>query len=113
MLVFQGEDNNVSGNEFLGAVKIDGLPKGPKGAVQVAITITLDAECVIHVEAKEFKTRKQVRATMASRYTTEEVAQRLGISAEKQAQTNAQRDAELTQRAGGFWSRLKKAFGKA
>jgi uncharacterized protein (TIGR02266 family) len=113
VLVFQGEDNNVSGNEFLGAVKIDGLPKAPKGAVQIAITLTLDAECVIHVEAQEFRTRKKVKATMATRYTTEEVAQRLGISAEKQAQASAQRDAELTQRAGGFWSRLKKAFGKA
>ncbi|MBL8921816.1 MAG: TIGR02266 family protein [Myxococcaceae bacterium] len=113
VLVFQGEDNNVSGNEFLGAVKIDGLPKAPKGVVQVAITLTLDAECVLHVEAKEFKTRKAVKATLASRYTTAEVAQRLGISAEKQAQATEQRGAELTQRAGGFWSRLKRVFTKA
>jgi molecular chaperone DnaK (HSP70) len=43
VLVFQGEDANVAGNEFLGAVKVSGLPSGPRGAVQVAITLELDA----------------------------------------------------------------------
>ncbi|MBM4778127.1 MAG: TIGR02266 family protein [Archangiaceae bacterium] len=110
VLIFQGEDSNVSGNEFLGAMKIEGLPKGPKGSVQIAITISLDAECVLKVEAREFRTRKVVQATLASRYTTDDVAKRLGISAEKRAETNQKRSEELGQRAGGFWSRLKHIF---
>ena len=112
VLIFQGEDSNVSGNEFLGAMKIEGLPKGPKGSVQIAITISLDAECVLKVEAREFRTRKVVQATLASRYTTDDVAKRLGISAEKRAETNQKRSEELGQRAGGFWSRLKRVFSR-
>ncbi|MER2562065.1 MAG: TIGR02266 family protein [Myxococcaceae bacterium] len=113
VLIFQGEDSNVAGNEFLGAMKIEGLPKGPKGSVQIAITVSLDAECVLKVEAREFRTRKVVQATLASRYTTDEVARRLGISAEKRAETNQKRSEELGQRAGGFWSRLKRVFSRS
>ncbi|MBL8938557.1 MAG: TIGR02266 family protein [Archangium sp.] len=112
VLIFQGEDGNVSGNEFLGAMKIEGLPRGPKGSVQIAITISLDAECVLKVEAREFRTRKVVQATLASRYTSDEVAKRLGISAEKRAEANQKRGEELGQRAGGFWSRLKRVFSR-
>ena len=112
VLIFQGEDGNVAGNEFLGAMKVEGLPKGPKGSVQIAITLSLDAECVLKVEAREFRTRKVVQATLASRYTTDEVAKRLGISAEKRAETNQKRSEELGQRAGGFWSRLKRVFSR-
>jgi len=112
VMVFQGEDSNVAGNEFLGAVTITGLPKAPKGAVQVAVTLGLDAECVLRVEAREFKTRTVVRATLATRYTTEEIAQRLGITAEKSAAVNKSRGDELEKRAGGFWNKLKGLFGR-
>jgi molecular chaperone DnaK len=110
VMVFQGEDSNVAGNEFVGAITINGLPKGPRGSVQVALTLGLDAECVLRVEAREFKTRTVVRSTLATRYTTEEIAARLGISAEKQAAVNQSRAAELEKRAGGFWGKLKGLF---
>jgi molecular chaperone DnaK len=112
VMIFQGEDSNVAGNEFLGAMKIDGLPKGPKGSVQVAITISLDAECVLKVEAREFRTRKVVKTTLATRYTSDEVAKRLNITAEKRAQTDQKRSQELGGRAGGFWSKLKRVFSR-
>ena len=112
VIMFQGEDSNVAGNEFLGAMKIEGLPKGPKGSVQIAITVSLDAECVLKVEAREFRTRKVVQTTLATRYTSDEVAKRLNISAEKRAQTDQKRSEELGGRAGGFWSRLKRVFSR-
>jgi len=112
VLVFQGEDGNVAGNEFLGALKLTGLPKGAKGTVQVAITIALDAECVLKAEAREFKTRNVVQATLATRYTPDEVAKRLGISAEKRAQSEQKRAEELGQRSGGFWGKLKGLFSR-
>ncbi len=110
VLVFQGEDSNVSANEFLGAITVTGLPKGPAGLVQVAITLSLDAECVLRVEAREFKTRTVIQATLATRYTTSEAAQRLGISLEQAAKANKARDEELSRRAGGFWNTLKSLF---
>jgi molecular chaperone DnaK len=112
VLIFQGEDSNVAGNEFLGAMKIEGLPKGPKGSVQIAITVSLDAECVLKVEAREFRTRRAVQTTLATRYTSDEVAKRLNITAEKRAQTDQKRSEELGSRAGGFWSRLKRVFSR-
>ncbi len=110
VMVFQGEDSNVAGNEFLGAVTISGLPKGPAGSVQVAITLGLDAECVLRVEAREFRSRQVVRSTLATRYTSEEIAQKLGISTEKVVAANKSRGDELEKRAGGFWSKLKSLF---
>jgi uncharacterized protein (TIGR02266 family) len=110
VMVFQGEDSNVAGNEFLGAVTISGLPKGPAGSVKVAITLGLDAECVLRVEAREFRSRQVVRSTLATRYTSEEIAQRLGISTEKREAVNKSRGDELEKRAGGFWGKLKGLF---
>jgi molecular chaperone DnaK len=112
VLFFQGEDSNVAGNEFLGAMKVDGLMKGPKGSVQIAITISLDAECVLKVEAHDFRTRKVVQSTFATRYTSDEVAKRLHIDAEKRAQTDQKRSEELGGRAGAFWSKLKRVFSR-
>ena len=111
-MLFQGEDSNVAGNELVGVVRIDGLPKGPKGAVQVAISLSLDAECVLKVEAREFRTRKAVKATLATRFTAEEIAARLHMSAAKGVEVQQKRADELEKRAGGFWGRLKKAFAR-
>ncbi len=110
--VFQGEDSNVAGNELIGVVRIDGLPRGPKGAVQVAITLSLDAECVLKVEAKEFRTRKAVKATLATRFTAAEIAAKLHITEAKGVEVQQERADELEKRAGGFWGRLKKAFSR-
>ncbi len=112
VMVFQGEDTNVAGNEFLGAVTISGLPKGPAGSVQVAVTVGLDAECVLRVEAREFRTRKVVRSTLATRYTTDEIAAKLGISQAKREEATKSRSDELEKRAGGFWGKLKQLFGR-
>jgi molecular chaperone DnaK (HSP70) len=110
ILIFQGEDANVAGNEFVGALTISGLPKGPAGAVQVAVTVSLDAECVVTVEAREFRTRKTVKSTLATRYTSDEIAQKLGISQAKRDEANKSRGEELEKRAGGFWGKLKSLF---
>ncbi|MBX5482706.1 MAG: TIGR02266 family protein [Myxococcaceae bacterium] len=110
--IFQGEDSNIAGNEYLGTVRIEGLPKMPKGVVQVAVTLRLDAECVLHAEALEMKTHKKVVATLATRYTSEEVQRKLGISAEKAAQVEAARAKELQSRGGGFWGFLKRVVGR-
>jgi hypothetical protein len=62
------------------------------------------------VEAREFKSRQVVRSTLATRYTSEEIAQRLGISVEKRVAATKSRGEELEKRAGGFWGKLKSLF---
>ncbi len=110
--VFQGEDGNIAGNDYLGTVRIEGLPKAPAGLVKVAVTLRLDAECVLHVEASDLATRRTVKSTLATRYTTEDVQKVLGISPAKVEQAQAQRAEELKGRSGRFWGFLKKVVGR-
>ncbi len=111
--VFQGEDANVGANEYLGTMRIEGLPKGPKGSVQLAVTLKLDAECVLHVDARELRTRKAFTSTLATRYTPDEIRSRLGMSATKPTPATEQRSEELKQRGGRFWGFLKRVVGRA
>jgi molecular chaperone DnaK len=110
--IFQGEDNHISANEYLGTVRLEGLPQGPKGSVRVAVTIKLDAECVLYVEAREYTTRKMVRATLATRYTPDELAKQLKVDANAARAAEERRGADLKERAGRFWSFLKKVVGR-
>jgi molecular chaperone DnaK len=111
--IFQGEDNHISANEYLGTVRLEGLPMGPKGSVRVAVTIKMDAECVLFVEAREYQTRKTVRATLATRYTPEELAQQLKVDVNAARAAEERRGADLRDRAGRFWGFLKKVVGRA
>ena len=111
--IFQGEDGNVVGNEYVGTTRIDGLPKGPKGTVHVSVTLKLDAECVLHVEARELRTRKGFKADMATRYTSEELRKKLGIVPQAPTANQGQRAQELSQRGGRFWGFLKRVVGRA
>jgi molecular chaperone DnaK (HSP70) len=108
--LFQGEDNLVSSNEYLGTVRVEGLPKGPKGGVKLAVTLKVDAENVLHVEAVELSTRKQVKATLATRYTPETLNQKLNISAASIQKSEEKRSQELQERGGKFWGFLKKVL---
>lgn len=51
-----------------------------------------------------------VRSVLATRYTSEEIVQRLGITPEKRKASTAPRDEELARRAGNFWGRLSGLF---
>jgi molecular chaperone DnaK (HSP70) len=111
--IFQGEDNHISANEYLGTVRLEGLPPGPKGSVRVAVTIKLDAECVLYVEAREYTTRKTVRATLATRYTPDELAKQLKVDLNTMRAAEERRGADLRERAGRFWGFLKKVVGRS
>ncbi|HYO58597.1 TIGR02266 family protein [Archangium sp.] len=111
--IFQGEDTHISANEYLGTVRLEGLPKGPKGSVRVAVTLRLDSECVLHVTAQEYSTRKEMKATLATRYTPEELRQRLGVATDAARAAEERRGQDLKERSGRFWGFLKKVVGKA
>ena len=111
--IFQGEDTHISANEYLGTVRLEGLPRGPKGSVRVAVTLRLDSECVLHVNAQEYSTRKEMKATLATRYTPEELRQRLGVASDAARAAEERRGQDLKERAGRFWGFLKKVVGKA
>ncbi|MBL8956394.1 MAG: hypothetical protein JNK82_36810, partial [Myxococcaceae bacterium] len=61
---------------------------------------------------RELRTRKAFKSKLATRFTSDEIAKRLGIAAEGAQKAAEKRGEELQKRAGGFWSRLKKVFGR-
>jgi molecular chaperone DnaK (HSP70) len=109
--LFQGEDGQAIGNEYIGTVTLDGLPPGPKGLVQVVVHVKLDAECVLQVEAKELRSRAAVKATLENRYTGEQLRERLGVAGAASGSQGA-RAKELEKRSGRFWGFLKRVVGK-
>jgi len=111
--VFQGEDTHVAGNEYLGTVRMEGLPRAPRGSVKIAVTLKLDSECVLHVEAREMTTRKEVKASLATRYSPEELQKQLKFSGEAVKAADNKRAEDLRERGGRFWGFLKKVIGKS
>ncbi len=79
--VFQGESEHAIDNEFLGTLQITGLPRAPKGAVKVAVTFHLSAECLLTVTARELSTNRAATAVMSTKTTPAELRQQLGLKA--------------------------------
>ena len=53
-----------------------------------------------------------MKSTLATRYTSDQVQQKLGITAEKAREVENTRAQELESRGGGFWGFLKKVIRK-
>jgi molecular chaperone DnaK len=110
--LFQGEDAQVLGNEYLGTLHIHDLPRLPAGLARVMVTVRLDAECVLHVEAREWYTKARVHAAMATRYSPDEIRQRLGIPERPPPSSPSPTDAELSAGGGRYWSLLRKILAR-
>jgi len=54
-----------------------------------------------------------VKATLTTRYTPEELRQRLGVATDAARAAEERRGQDLKERAGRFWGFLKKVVGKA
>jgi molecular chaperone DnaK len=67
LVVYQGESPIASQCEYLGTLRLAGLPSGPRGMVKIAITFDLGAECLLTVTARELNTGRQVQAVMSTR----------------------------------------------
>jgi molecular chaperone DnaK len=61
--VFEGEREIASYNTKLGVVVLNGLPDAPRGALQIEVTVDVDADGIINVSAKNLGTgRHEVAA---------------------------------------------------
>jgi len=67
LAVFQGESAVAGECEYLGTVRLAGLPPGPRGMVKIAVTFELGPECLLTVTARELNTGRQVQAVMSAR----------------------------------------------
>ncbi len=64
--VMQGEREMAPDNRTLGRFHLDGIPPAPRGIPQVEVTFDIDANGIVHVQAKDLATQKEQRITITS-----------------------------------------------
>ncbi len=118
--IFQGDSPSATDNEYLGTLRLTGLPKGPRGSVGITVTFELSNEALLKVSAKENKTGREVSSTFSTRDTPQAVKARLEQLPADEGQPEgagmpspeaiAQRGAQAA--GGGFMGWLKRLFGR-
>ena len=94
--VLQGERAMASGNKSLGRFKLEGLPPMPAGMPQIEITYDIDANCILHVTAKEKSPSKAASITIQNTTTlSEDEVERMV----KDAQAHAEEDRQAREYA--------------
>jgi molecular chaperone DnaK len=67
LAIFQGDSDKALENEYLGTLKLTGLPRAPRGGVRVAVTFAVDGECILKVTARDLSRGTEVSSTFSSR----------------------------------------------
>ncbi|SDJ88058.1 molecular chaperone DnaK [Actinopolyspora mzabensis] len=62
--VFQGEREMAAENKKLGMFELTGLPPAPRGVPQIEVTFDIDANGIVHVNAKDQGTGKEQSMTI-------------------------------------------------
>ncbi len=85
--VLQGERQMASGNKSLGQFNLEGIPPAPRGVPQIEVTFDIDANGILHVNAKDKATGKESKITIkASSGLSEDEIQRMVKDAEAHAE---------------------------
>ncbi len=81
--VYQGEREMASGNKLLGEFNLEGISPSPRGMPQIEVTFDIDANGILHVNAKDKATGKENKITIkANSGLTEDEIQRMVKDAE-------------------------------
>jgi molecular chaperone DnaK len=62
--VLQGERTMANDNNSLGKFRLTGLPPAPMGIPQIEVTFDIDANGIVHVNAKDLATNKEQKMTI-------------------------------------------------
>src|SRR5712671_4687574 len=85
--VLQGERDVASGNKSLGQFNLEGIPPSPRGMPQIEVTFDIDANGILHVNAKDKATGKENKITIkASSGLSETEIQKMVKDAEEHAE---------------------------
>jgi molecular chaperone DnaK len=115
LVVLQGESTIAAECEYLGTLKLAGLPPGPRGLVKIAVTFELGAECLLTVTAREMNSGKQVQAVMSTKEGPAAARRRLeegGGADGATAKTSSFPTPGLAAR-GGISGFLRRLFGRS
>ena len=80
--VFQGESAKALENEYLGTMKLTGLPKGPRGSVSVEVAFEVSNESLLKVTAKEVATGREVTSAFSTKKDVLQAKGRTGQTGE-------------------------------
>jgi molecular chaperone DnaK len=64
LTIFQGDSDRAEANEYLGTLKLNELPKGPRGSVKVDLSFEVSSEGLLKVAARETTTGRETEATL-------------------------------------------------
>jgi molecular chaperone DnaK len=94
--VFQGEREMAANNKLLGQFDLVGIPPAPRGLPQVEVTFDIDANGIVHVNAKDKATGKEqsIRITASSGLSEAEIKQMV-----KDAEAHADEDHKRREQA--------------
>ncbi len=85
--VLQGERNLSSGNKSLGQFNLSDIPPAPRGMPQIEVTFDIDANGILHVNAKDKASGKESKITIkANSGLSEDEIQRMVRDAEENAE---------------------------
>ena len=62
--VYQGEREQAAANKMLGEFNLDGIPPAARGTPQIEVTFDIDANGILHVNAKDKATNKEQSITI-------------------------------------------------
>jgi molecular chaperone DnaK len=77
LLVFQGEHDRALENQYLGSIRVDELPKAPRGSAKVDITFRLSREAVLSISAREESSGREETLVLAARETADQLREKL------------------------------------
>ncbi|HEY6105664.1 MAG TPA: Hsp70 family protein, partial [Anaeromyxobacteraceae bacterium] len=77
--VFQGDSPKAAECEYLGAVKVGGLPARPRGEVRVSVEFAVGAEGILAITARDLASGRVTEAKLATLDTPASLRQKLGL----------------------------------
>ena len=94
--VLQGERPIASGNKTIGRFHLDGIPPAPRGVPQIEVTFDIDANGILHVNAKDKATGKSqsIRIEASSGLSDDEIKRM-----KQEAEANAEADKQAKEKA--------------
>jgi molecular chaperone DnaK len=87
--VFQGDSEKVAECEYLGTMRLGGLPPRPAGAVRVAVEFAVSAEGILKITAKDLSSGRVGEIQLATLHTPESLREALQIPEPQKTPTGA------------------------
>ena len=97
--VLQGERSMANENKTIGRFHLDGIPPAPRGVPQVEVTFDIDANGILHVQAKDMATAREQKITItASSGLSKDEIDKIVKEAEKHSDEDKKKKEEVDTR---------------